>query len=637
MKCHVVVCALAVALLAMHVSGQTAAGTGKQGSGQTAARVNNKAIAAPARGAKLGVQIPQLIAYQGKLTDSTGRPVNDGKYVMIFSLYADSFGTIPFWRETQTVETKDGLFSVLLGDVDSIPVDSVQKYRSGHLGIRLLPSAGEFSRRQRIVSVPFAFQTDNTDKLQGKDTTALWNAKTLQGKDTTGFVRTGQASSITASMIVDTNVTLAKLQQAGADTNQAMVWNGSKWAPAIATASNADMVDRHHAGNGFEQVAVSNDTVCAHLNAGQLQSKDTTALWNAKTLQGKDTTALWNAKTLQGKDTTALWNAKTLQGKDTNQLKAVFGTPNDNAATLQTLDTTALKSRSLGLHATADSALGAGRLQGKDTSALKAVFGTPNDNAATLQTLDTTTLKSRSLGLHATADSALAAGRLQGKDTSALDVRYVNEGQANSITTGMIVDGQVQTNDIADNAVTTAKIAADAVDSTKIGTGAVTTAKIADLNVTTGKIADKAVTTAKIANSSVTLAKILDEGKPGQAIIAQGAGKDPIWGYPSAVGTAGTSVTFIKTGTFTLDLGTLPTGVTQFAVDTISAFSSLQVGDRVFLSYPITGTNPDWQYVQGLGNCQVTATSEITFRVWNSYASNVTPGSGTWQYIWIRP
>jgi len=36
----------------------------------------------------------------------------------------------------------------------------------------------------------------NADLLQGKDTTALWNAKTLQGRDTTTFVRKGTDSTL---------------------------------------------------------------------------------------------------------------------------------------------------------------------------------------------------------------------------------------------------------------------------------------------------------------------------------------------------------------------------------------------------------------------------------------------------------
>ncbi|MEO0020818.1 MAG: hypothetical protein ABIK48_01400 [candidate division WOR-3 bacterium] len=67
---------------------------------------------------------------------------------------------------------------------------------------------------------------------------------------------------------------------------------------------------------------------------------------------------------------------------------------------------------------------------------------------------------------------------LQGKDTTALDARYVNEGQANSVTSAMITDGAVGTADIANIAVTSAKI----------GNGEVTMAKINQSGATTGQV-----------------------------------------------------------------------------------------------------------------------------------------------------
>ena len=131
----------------------------------------------------------------------------------------------------------------------------------------------------------------NAKTLQGKDTTALWNAKALQGKDTTGFVRTGQADAVTSAMMVNGTIVRADVA-------------GNFKAPYADTAD-------------YAIAAPASDSARVAGNSHLLQTKDTTALWNAKTLQGKDTTALWNAKTLQGKDTAALWNAKTLQGKDT--------------------------------------------------------------------------------------------------------------------------------------------------------------------------------------------------------------------------------------------------------------------------------------------------------------------------------
>ncbi|MEO0071135.1 MAG: hypothetical protein ABIK39_03500, partial [candidate division WOR-3 bacterium] len=61
------------------------------------------------------VTIPQMLSYQGKLTDSLGNSVPDGDYQLTFRLYTQETGGIPFWTEEQTVAVKNGLFSALLG------------------------------------------------------------------------------------------------------------------------------------------------------------------------------------------------------------------------------------------------------------------------------------------------------------------------------------------------------------------------------------------------------------------------------------------------------------------------------------------------------------------------------------------
>jgi hypothetical protein len=80
------------------------------------------------------------------------------------------------------------------------------------------------------------------------------------------------------------------------------------------------------------------------------------------------------------------------------------------------------------------------------------------------------------------------------------DADYVNEGQANAVTSGMITDGEVGTDDLGTGAVT----------GDKLGTGAVTTDKLGSAAVATASLADSAVTTAKIDSDAVTTGKILD-------------------------------------------------------------------------------------------------------------------------------
>lgn len=101
-------------------------------------------------------EVPHLINYQGRLTDSIGQPVADATYSVQFSIHADSTGTFspPLWTETQDVTTAEGLFDVLLGSVEPISptlFDGSVRY----LGITIA-SNPEGLPRLPIVSVPYA-------------------------------------------------------------------------------------------------------------------------------------------------------------------------------------------------------------------------------------------------------------------------------------------------------------------------------------------------------------------------------------------------------------------------------------------------------------------------------------------------
>ncbi len=167
------------------------------------------------------IVIPQMLSYQGKLTDTLGVPVSDTSYQVTFRLYTVPTGGTSFWSETQTVQTQDGLFSVLLGSVAQI--ESVPISGSLYLGMAVAGGA-ELSPRLRLVGSAYSYlagKAANSDLLQGKDTTALDSR----------YVNEGQASSVTSNMIVDGTIAAADLGQMGASTGQVMKWNGSAWAP----------------------------------------------------------------------------------------------------------------------------------------------------------------------------------------------------------------------------------------------------------------------------------------------------------------------------------------------------------------------------------------------------------------------
>ena len=63
--------------------------------------------------------IPHLINYQGKLTDSNGKPIEGTKSVT-FRIYDAESGGSPLWTETQRVTPTKGIFNVLLGSTNSL-------------------------------------------------------------------------------------------------------------------------------------------------------------------------------------------------------------------------------------------------------------------------------------------------------------------------------------------------------------------------------------------------------------------------------------------------------------------------------------------------------------------------------------
>jgi microcystin-dependent protein len=106
-------------------------------------------------------QVPQMINYQGKLTKSTGAPL-DTTIQMVFSIYADPITQTPLWTETQiAVSVEKGIFNVLLGSVTPIPYSTFDG-SVRYLGVRV-GGDPEIAPRKPIVSVAYAFKSVEAD------------------------------------------------------------------------------------------------------------------------------------------------------------------------------------------------------------------------------------------------------------------------------------------------------------------------------------------------------------------------------------------------------------------------------------------------------------------------------------------
>ncbi len=105
--------------------------------------------------------IPQMINYQGYLTNATGQALT-GSYKITFRLYEDSIGVSSIkWEEIQnSVSVVDGLFNVLLGSVNPITPEHLNGKR--YLEIKV-GNEVEMTPRLLLGSSAFALQADKME------------------------------------------------------------------------------------------------------------------------------------------------------------------------------------------------------------------------------------------------------------------------------------------------------------------------------------------------------------------------------------------------------------------------------------------------------------------------------------------
>ncbi len=105
---------------------------------------------------------PQLVSYQGTLTDDTGAPVT-GLHTLTFAVYPESLAAPPgLWSETHAaVQVSGGLFNVILGEHASFP-STMFSSPNRWLGITV-DDGPEMAPRSRMTSVPWAMRAAVAD------------------------------------------------------------------------------------------------------------------------------------------------------------------------------------------------------------------------------------------------------------------------------------------------------------------------------------------------------------------------------------------------------------------------------------------------------------------------------------------
>ncbi len=209
--------------------------------------------------------VPEIINYQGYVTNASGVALPDGNYDIFFRIYNGATGGTALWAEKQTVTVSGGQFSVMLGNGvtvgttnhDPLGTFLTTNAATGNLFIGLSvnavgqSSAAEFAPRQQLVANPFAHHA----KLADTATVVAGN-----GVGTTALA----ASSVTSAKIADLNVTTAKI--ADGNITSAKLADSSVTGAKIvdATVSAADL-----AANAVTSVKLADGSVTsAKLAAG---------------------------------------------------------------------------------------------------------------------------------------------------------------------------------------------------------------------------------------------------------------------------------------------------------------------------------------------------------------------------------
>jgi hypothetical protein len=129
-----------------------------------------------AQTAELNSVVPNIVNYNGTLTDASGKPLT-GISGVTFSLYKDSEAGAPLWMETQNLQPDSrGHFSAKLGSASGhgLPADLFASGEARWLGVR--PQGQEEQPRVLLLSVPYALKALDAETLGGKPASAFLTA-----------------------------------------------------------------------------------------------------------------------------------------------------------------------------------------------------------------------------------------------------------------------------------------------------------------------------------------------------------------------------------------------------------------------------------------------------------------------------
>ncbi len=172
--------------------------------------------------------ITQKINYQGYLTNSSNEPITHPSLAITFKIYDDEFAGSVQWEATKSVSVENGVFSTLLDVPANVFTAGAPRW------LELTIGGNALTPRTELTAVGYSYKTIDADKLQGLAPSEFIKNGDAASGDLTGTYPspTIADNAVTTNKIANGNVTMTKIEQAGATTGQVIKWNGSAWSPA---------------------------------------------------------------------------------------------------------------------------------------------------------------------------------------------------------------------------------------------------------------------------------------------------------------------------------------------------------------------------------------------------------------------
>ncbi|RKX24878.1 MAG: hypothetical protein DRP45_07205 [Candidatus Zixiibacteriota bacterium] len=198
-------------------------------------------------------EVPQVINYQGRLTDANGDAVVDGNYLIKFTIYDSETGDNNLWSsDYRQITIVDGLFAYALGDTVALPDDLFEIDTTRFLGIKV-GANDEIAPRTKLVSVPYAYHSLRSDSA-GVATIALdvscdgcvsashlndgavTSTKIAPNAVFSTHIAPGEVEethiaedAITSEKIANGTILFEDIDPNGATSGEVMKWDGMAW------------------------------------------------------------------------------------------------------------------------------------------------------------------------------------------------------------------------------------------------------------------------------------------------------------------------------------------------------------------------------------------------------------------------